>query len=49
MKILKLLLAFFILSTITTSCTPQALDDNQIINPQATGSEDNTVDDGSKD
>lgn len=52
MKIVKALFYLFTLSIIMSSCTPQALDDDQsniIENTQATGSENTTTDDGSKD
>lgn len=52
MKTLKFLFTLFVFSIIIASCTPQALDDNQTTledQTQATGHEDDTVDDGSKD
>lgn len=52
MKTLKLLFSFFLLSIVISSCTPQALDEDQtdlIDNIQATGAEDSNEDDGSKD
>jgi hypothetical protein len=51
MKSLKFLFYFVMFLIITTSCTPQALDDNPdnlTENTQATG-DDDAVDDGSKD
>ena len=52
MKTLKIVFSLVILSIIITSCTPQALDEDQnngIENIHATGDEDSTADDGSKD
>lgn len=51
MKTLKLLFSLLVLSIIISSCTPQALvDDESIIeNTQATGGDDSSADDGSKD
>jgi hypothetical protein len=52
MKTVKLLFSLLILSMIIFSCTPQALDDepnNIPENIEATGGEDTSPDDGSKD
>ncbi|MEM5566947.1 hypothetical protein WNY78_17630 [Psychroserpens sp. AS72] len=52
MRILKFLFIVLIIFISISSCTPQELDDdnlNLIDNVQATGDENETVDDGSKD
>ena len=52
MKTLKFILFTFLLSTFIYSCTPEEDEDyqtNTIENAQATGDENDNVDDGSKD
>ena len=51
MKILKLFICLFVIALITSYCTPQSMADNPsnaIDNPQSTGDDNATVNDGSK-